>query len=522
MRRPKLSSLPQKINNVKSRVIATNTKSASSKLRADLNEYAWPMVMNGLNGPFDFMSGRLPAPIAFGVVGLIVLSVAFHWMSVVNHDRITTWLANLDTFGTWFSVLYIWLTTQSWFPVVLAVVVAAPVITLFRWAKPFEPAFISLDNDGIHCHWKIFAIPMKRKLRWQDIAHVGILKPLAKGGPESWLVSFGSDKFFASLKVPLTGLSDFDDRKRILNALNEFAPQATRDPELLEAFTPAASGSYTELWLQSLSAPPHRDRLKPLNSGARLKDQSYVIKEQLGSGGQGVAYLASARDLGASEVVLKESILPVYLDIDVRKAALERFAKEAEMLRQLKHPQVVELFDFFIEDHRGYLVLEYIKGLSLRSLVDHNGRISESRTIELTKQMCTILTYLHAQAPPIVHRDFSPDNLILSSDNILKLIDFTVAEQSNNLKTAMIVGKPAYMPPEQLRGKPCPLSDIYALGATMYFLLTGENPEPISASNPNAQAVVCSDGIAQLIQKATALKVDDRYQTVSELESELE
>src|SRR5581483_5192636 len=101
------------------------------------------------------------------------------------------------------------------------------------------------------------------------------------------------------------------------------------------------------------------------------------------------------------------------------------------------------------------------------------------------QQMCEILAYLHGLEPPVVHRDFTPDNLMITDDGTLKLLDFNVAMSADNAATSSTaVGKHAYMAPEQFRGLPEPKSDIYSLGATLHFLLTGRDPEPISVSHP--------------------------------------
>src|SRR5262249_18389601 len=152
-----------------------------------------------------------------------------------------------------------------------------------------------------------------------------------------------------------------------------------------------------------------RERLTPLTEGAVLKDNRYRIDGQLGVGGQGTAYLA--QELGANRsVVLKEFILPVYVDINVRRQALEKMQNEAAILKRLDNERVVRLIDFFVEDHRGYLVLERIDGYSLRKTIEQRGRMDEKEVRQLAMQMCETLSYLHGLTPPVVHRDFTPDN----------------------------------------------------------------------------------------------------------------
>jgi len=122
-----------------------------------------------------------------------------------------------------------------------------------------------------------------------------------------------------------------------------------------------------------------------------------------------------------------------------------------------------------------------------------------------------------------VHRDFTPDNLILGDDGILKLVDFNVAQQSlENNVTGSIVGKQCYIPIEQIRGQANPQSDIYALGATLHFLLTGHDPEPLSVSHPQQINLGVSDSLDVIVAKATEIECEQRIQNVSEIRALLE
>jgi serine/threonine-protein kinase len=130
--------------------------------------------------------------------------------------------------------------------------------------------------------------------------------------------------------------------------------------------------------------------------------------------------------------------------------------------------------------------------------------------------MCDILQYLHSQTPPIVHQDFTPDNLLVSENGKLKLIDFMVAKQESvDTSTSTVVGKHHYMPPEQFRGKSTTQSDIYALGATLYFMLTGQDPEPMSQLH-------VSGSLDPIISRATALDTAQRYASAQEVKADLQ
>jgi serine/threonine-protein kinase len=135
--------------------------------------------------------------------------------------------------------------------------------------------------------------------------------------------------------------------------------------------------------------------------------------------------------------------------------------------------------------------------------------------------MCTILEYLHNLTPPVVHRDFTPDNLILRKDGTLKLVDFNVAQQTESTATGTVVGKHAYLPPEQFRGLPTTQSDIYAMGATLYYILTAQDPEPISEAHPRTVRSEISEEFDTLIGRATAIDAKLRYQRAEEIAADL-
>jgi serine/threonine protein kinase len=300
-----------------------------------------------------------------------------------------------------------------------------------------------------------------------------------------------------------------------------------------------------------------------------LKEGRYHIVSQLAVGGQGVAYLAtdlssnglnlpvrekvderfeikgatqseqsgqsnqsnqpnqsnqsdqSAQSYHSARIVLKEFVLPVYTSRTVRKQALEKFENEAHILRDLDHPQIVKLADYFLEDHRAYLVLEHIDGASLSQLVEENGCLSRAQIYELAGQMCTVLQYLHSLKPAVVHRDFTPDNLILDKNDKLVLIDFNVAQQNQWTTTGTVVGKHAYLPPEQFRGQPCPQSDLYAMGATLFYLCTGVEPEPISSSHPDKLNSAVDPGFNAFVAKLTEIELEERFQNIGEVSMEL-
>lgn len=344
--------------------------------------------------------------------------------------------------------------------------------------------------------------------------------------------SAGVNKF----SLDLRNLDTLEQRHAVGRAIERWAPPNTVQPEVIENLSATQSHAYTELWLQALTAPSKRQSLDPLTEGKKLQSGKYEIRSQLAVGGQGTAYLAESAEpteqlsedddhvirLDSANIVVKEFVLPLFVDANSRKDALKKFLDEADLLKRLDHQRVVKLSDCFVEDHRGYLVLERIYGDSLYKMVLENGPFTEGRVLELLDQMLDVLSYLHSQVPPVVHRDFAPDNLILGQDGILKLVDFNVAQQTENSVVGTIVGKQSYVPPEQLRGMATPGSDIYALGATLYFLLTAQNPEPLSVSHPIDIVPHISKEIDQLVAGCTRLDEADRFKSVSEIREMME
>lgn len=403
----------------------------------------------------------------------------------------------------------------------------------------FQPNGIRLKADCLQLFFRWQKIPLhSRSYRWKDMIAFQLDQFGDVANPEKWRMQIKM-KDHSTVNLNIEAIKGAGSRETLLKTMTKFAPDAVQDQALIRALMPPQRESYTELWLQTLTTPPKRNRLTPLNDGQRLKSGKYVVDRQLASGGQGVAYLAHESDGTRSpasshyaaestatfasnssdavpKVVLKEFVLPVYTSRTVRKQALERFENEARILEELSHPQIVKLIDFFLEDHRAYLVLEHIDGLSLRQLVTQNGPMPLADIISLSIQMCDVLEYLHSLSPAVVHRDFTPDNLILDSKGRLVLIDFNVAQQKQWTTTSTVVGKHAYLPAEQFRGKPATQSDLYAMGATLFFLFSGKDPQPITSSHPREFDASVVKEFDDIVSKLTATESEDRFQTAAE------
>lgn len=433
--------------------------------------------------------------------------------------------------------------SNSVFMVVGVLSICAFALLFFQLVK--SPSSLSFSKAGLSLTWGFFGLKRAGPLvAWSEVIGIRLRREGGTESPDGKIdIVYSQPRVLYRMIEPanaanenrftidLRNVERLETRHKLGELLERYAPPNTMPPEVSEILSATASNTYTELWLQALTAPSKRESLEPLPEGKQLREGMYLIAGQLGVGGQGTAYIAEFGDrlkTGSTEsgqklsLVVKEFVLPLYVDSNSRKAALRSFLDEADLLKKLDHERVVKLNDCFVEDHRGYLVMERVHGESLKQIVTASGALTESRVLNLLSQMLDVLNYLHSQKPPVVHRDFAPDNLILGDDDVLKLVDFNVAQQAENTMTGTIVGKQSYVPPEQLRGMATPASDIYAMGATLYFMLTGLDPEPLSVSHPKSVAAHVSEELDAIVARCTQLDERERFKSALEVQTALE
>jgi serine/threonine protein kinase len=274
----------------------------------------------------------------------------------------------------------------------------------------------------------------------------------------------------------------------------------------------------------------------PLSAGTRLHQRYHIVK-LLGQGGFGRTYLAHDQQRSNEPCVLKELIPPTSADYTLQKSR-ELFQREAQVLYQLHHPQVPKLLETFEDDARLFLAQEYIDGPTYRRVIEgrvaHGKAFSEVEGIQFLWQMLPVLSYIHAQG--IVHRDISPENIMLRQrDRLPVLIDFGIvkdlASQVTLINTdnqATTVGKMGYAPIEQLKtGKAYPNSDLYALAVTALVLMTGRRSQDLvdeatmtwrwhqflPSFNPQ---------FIQILNRMVSARPQNRYQSAIEVEQALQ
>ncbi|MBX7254035.1 MAG: serine/threonine protein kinase, partial [Candidatus Promineofilum sp.] len=207
--------------------------------------------------------------------------------------------------------------------------------------------------------------------------------------------------------------------------------------------------------------------------GSILQNRYRIVK-LIGQGGFGAVY--RGWDLSLEQpVAVKENFGS---DAESQR----QFEREAKLLAGLRHPNLPRVGDHFVVPGQGqYLVMDFVEGKSLTTLLsERGGPLDEAEVLPWMRQVCEALDYLHTRTPPIIHRDVKPDNIIVAPDGRPMLVDFGISKVYDPGKGTTIGAKavtPGYSPPEQYgRGRTDARSDVYALGATLYTLLTGQTP----------------------------------------------
>jgi serine/threonine protein kinase len=266
-----------------------------------------------------------------------------------------------------------------------------------------------------------------------------------------------------------------------------------------------------------------------LSSGTVLQGRYRIIR-QLGQGGMGAVYEAVDERLD-TVVALKETL---FADEKLRK----QFEREARLLARLHHQALPRVSDHFNEREGQFLVMQYIAGEDLAAmLAERQGPFPQEDVLRWTDQLCDALDYLHTQDPQIIHRDIKPQNLKMTARGQVVLLDFGLAKGSAGQMTAVTTSAsifgytPNYAPLEQVQGLGTdPRSDIYALGATLFHLLTNVKPpdalsrasaivnslpDPLPLANHVSPGI--SAAVANVLDKAMSQKRDDRFATASSM-----
>ncbi|KAF3883770.1 MULTISPECIES: serine/threonine-protein kinase [Nostocales] len=263
-----------------------------------------------------------------------------------------------------------------------------------------------------------------------------------------------------------------------------------------------------------------------------LLNNRYRVLRTLGSGGFGETFLAEDTQMPSQRRCVIKQLKPIQDNPQVYELVQQRFQREAAILEDLGDgsSQIPCLYAYFSEDGQFYLVQEYIEGQTLTAKVQQQGLLSESSVKEILTSILPVLEFVHNKG--IVHRDIKPENILIRHrDGQPILIDFgavketvgTVMTPSGNSTKSIVIGTPGYMPSEQSVGRPMFASDIYSLGLTAIYLLTGKSPQELG-TDPATGAVLwrqyalsVTPSFAAVLEKAIQFSTRDRFASAREM-----
>lgn len=373
-----------------------------------------------------------------------------------------------------------------------------------------------VDKDGLQLPFNPF--DNKRNLPWSAVSHLRLSPATADNWRVQELLVF-SRLHKRPVRIDLANLQS-EQVEQMLIGIEMWAKGCEIDQnvhDLKHAINKNSTQaiSYTEFWEDELRRRFGAVNFVPLEPNQVLRNGSLRVVRQLALGGLSAVYLCQLDE--KKLVVLKEAVVADDAKEAAQAKAREMLNREATLLLKLSHPSIVKVMDHFVEQGRNYLMLEYISGQDLRQFIEQNGPQRDSIVIEWGLHMAQMLKYLHEQEPPILHRDFTPDNIVLREDGSLIVIDFGASNEFIGTATGTFVGKHAFIAPEQFRGNATAQSDIYALGCTLYFLLTGQEPEALSTSNPGDVNSYINKELCDVVVSCTQMEEKDRFQSAAQL-----
>jgi len=257
----------------------------------------------------------------------------------------------------------------------------------------------------------------------------------------------------------------------------------------------------------------------------------YVILRCVGQGGMGAVYQAMDKRINNKFWAVKEMSDSSLIDYNEKQEARKAFEKEAQMLATLSHVGIPKVGDFFEDGGKLYFVMEFVQGDTLEKLqLQQGGYFDETTIVNWAIQLCDVLHYLHHQTPPIIFRDLKPSNIMVEQHSgKIRLIDFGIARlfHPKKQRDTVAIGTEGFAPPEQYVKQTDARSDIYALGATLYRLLTNQLlPRSLDRASNELLPLLkynatISSKVEQAILKSLALRPEDRFQNIKEFQQAL-
>lgn len=351
---------------------------------------------------------------------------------------------------------------------------------------------------------------------------------LREGRKTRTIVTYRSKDFPVNdLPANLAPLQSYDNEEALIRFVGGTLSGATSFRQKGDDTTYLYGGSGKETCI--LSGHAWETVKAPVTNENQLKlgdvvDGKYEILNKIGQGGFSTVYLA--KDRGTEKCwAVKELLKEKSKNFEV---VWDSFQAEISIIKRLNHPAIPAIVDVIESPESFVLVMDYVEGMSMQRILDRDGTVPEEQLLDIAKQLCDVLTYLHSRPSPIIYRDMKPANVMLQPSGSVKIIDFGTAREYKKSASAdtTCLGTRGYAAPEQYggMGQTDARTDLYSLGVTLYHLVTGKNPAeppyeilPIREVDPSL-----SPGLEYIIKKCTQKDPEARYQSAEELLKDLE
>lgn len=402
---------------------------------------------------------------------------------------------------------------------IVALYGTAPIAVMACVFLPFTTQRkIHLNCDGISFVQGPYLSLRGRQFRlWSDLHSLTVQVKSSKKVRQEFVLTFRSGGSIVFKSSQFSG----QDLKTLLDSIDQYAAACSVHPDVYSVCQrlyemdrqTAASDGIADTTIAGIPAGQFKSTIfVPLHAGDLLPGTQTRIIKLLSSKPMCAVYLARNDD--GRMVTVKQFYLAD--ETDETRALEKTLRREYELLSRLDHPGIAKVIHSYSAEKSTYLLIEHRLGSDMRAIVNEHGARSESLTIVWAKQLCEIMIYLHGREPAIIHRDLTPDNIIVGEDGNLRLIDFGAAREFLDGITGTMLGKHCYVSPEQLRGDANTKSDIYSFGATLCFLLTARDPVALSQSSPS-KSTDCSAELNQLIRDCTEFDDGNRPQSFEEV-----
>jgi outer membrane protein assembly factor BamB/tRNA A-37 threonylcarbamoyl transferase component Bud32 len=249
----------------------------------------------------------------------------------------------------------------------------------------------------------------------------------------------------------------------------------------------------------------------------------------VGVGGMGAVY--AARDLHFPNVVKQVAVkemINLVRDPVIRDTIVRNFEREANILATLNHPSIPRIYDYFTQDDRSYLIIEFVDGKDLEAILTNSvDFLPETQVLNWALELCDVISYLHNYQPePIIFRDIKPSNIMINTNGHVLLVDFGIAKTFQPGLKGTMIGTEGYSPPEQYKGESSQRADIYALGATLHHLLTKRDPRlepPFSFEERKIRSInpAISNELEAVIYTALCYEPENRFSSIDVMKEAL-